>query len=413
MSLFHLAWRNTRRQPRRTLLTMLAVAVAVAATTFIDAYMNGAMDSVLNTFIQTDAGHVKVMPRKAVDRVRMLPLDDGFTRLDSLVNVISSVDGVEQVAPRIRFGVLLDGDENAVPAIGVATIPSHEEGLLNLREVVTDGRVPQDGSDEVLLGDQLAADLNLAIGGELFLVANTSYGGLGPGVYRVVGLAHTGVQMLDRKQFYIPLHPAQEQLAMENRALEIVCRVKDGRERSIEVAAAMQEALDRAGFENAVAVPWQKQGYLYSAVQQASLFEGIMMLLLAVIALTTVINTVLMSVMERVREIGALRALGFDRGTVIRLVLTESLIVGVVGTVAGVALGMAVSLWLQHTGLDFSNVLKSVEIPLNPVIHPRPSWLTALKASLFGLLVALAAAWYPARVAVRLEPARALGTHRG
>ena len=408
MSIATLAFRNTKRHPGRSLLTMLAFTAAVATATFMDAYMTGAVDGFFQSYVRIEAGHVKTMPELAADRVRILPLDDGLRNLDSLMTVIESVDGVVQASARIRFGVLLDGPEGAVPAFGTALTPSREHGLMELDEWVSEGFCPADGADEVMIGSALAEKLGLTIGDEFFFVASTSYGGLGPGVYTVSGIFHSGITMLDRRTFYLPLVPAQYQLAMEDRALEIAIMVEGGMDASLMAADEIQAAIDDAGFEDVIAVPWQKQGNVYEMMAPAQVFSVILMGLLGIIALTTVINTVLMSVMERTREIGALRALGFDRSTVIRMILTESAIVGFVGTILGLIIGMAVSIWLGHVGIDFSEIVKHIDLPMNTTFYPEASLFTAIRASLLGLTVAILAAWYPARVAARLEPAKAL-----
>jgi putative ABC transport system permease protein len=411
MSLTYLAFRNARRRPGRTILTMLAIALAVAAATFMDAYMTGAFEGFFESFVRIEAGHVKVMPDLAVDRVRIIPLDDGLTDVDSLLRVIESVDGIKQASARIRFGVLLDGEEGAIPAFGTALVPSRERGLIELDEWVSEGRAPVDGSDETLIGYALAQKLGLKIGDELFFVTSTSYGGLGPGVYTITGLFDSGITSLDRRAFYVPLAPAQYQLAMENRAIEIAIALDGGMEAAMPVAIEIQKRINAAGFENISAVPWQQQGSFYEMMAPARVFSVVLMALLGIIALTTVVNTVLMSVMERTREIGALRAMGFHRRTVIRLVLTESALVGSVGTVLGLIIGMAISIWLSHTGIDFSEIVKHMDIPMNPMFYPQPSLSVAIRASLLGLIVAVLAAWYPARVAARLEPAKALRSH--
>ncbi|MCB2212414.1 ABC transporter permease [bacterium] len=408
MSITHLAFRNTRRRPGRSLLTTLAIALAVAAATFMDAYVEGAVNGFFESYVRIEAGHVKIMPEAAVDRVRMLSLDQGLTGVDSLLHVIESIPAVKQASPRIRFGVLLDGPDGAIPAYGTAVTPSRERGLIELDDWVSEGRVPADDADELLIGYELAKKLELNVGDELFFVASTSYGGLGPGVYTVTGTFRSGISQLDRRAFYVPLAPAQYQLAMEDRALNITLMIDGGMEAAIPVAAQIQQAIDEAGFEHIKAVPWQQQGSMYEMMAPARVFTVVLMGLLGIIALVTVVNTVLMSVMERTREIGALRAMGFDRRTVIRLVMTESALVGVVGTILGLIIGMAVSIWLGRVGIDFSEIVKTMDLPMNTVFYPEPSLVTAIKASLLGLVIAVLAAWYPARVAARLEPAKAL-----
>ncbi len=406
--MIYLALRNTRRRPGRTLLTSLAIGIAVASITFLDAYMSGIVESMFDGFIRLEAGHVKIMPHDAVNRARPIPLDKGIQDLDPLVKLVSETPGVTSTAPRIRFGVLLNKPGGTIPAMGIAMVPSAEKELMNLGEWIVEGSLPNDSSDGILLGDKLAKDLQLGVGDELFMVASDIYGGFGPGVYTVAGLTRSGINTVDRKTFYVPLYSAQQQLAMENSALEIVCRVDDGMEMSIAVADTLQKLISDYGRDDLSVVPWQKQGHFYEVVQPANFATMIMMILLGIVALATVINTVLMSVMERTRELGTLRALGFGQGTILRLIMVESLSIGVVSTIGGLILGMAVSLYFGHHGIDFSAAFDSIEFPMKPIIYTTPNIFTAVQAGIFGLIVSVLAAWYPARVAVRLQPAVAI-----
>jgi len=390
------------------LLTGLAIGIAVAAVTFMDAYVKGFTESILETFVQLEAGHIKVVPLEAADRSRPLPLEKGIRRLSELLSIAESTPGITDVSPRIRFPVLLDRGSSSIPAFGMALSPSREKRLMKIDELVTEGSIPSDSTWEVALGFKLAEKLGIGIGDELFMVTTDSYGGLGPGLYSVTGLMRTGVGYIDKKTFYVPLLAGQEQLYMDDMAMEVVCRIEDGLDGAQPVAERLNDDLKKAGRSDVVALPWQEQGNLYRMMAPAKIVGPVIMLLLGLIALTTVVNTILMSVMERTREIGALRALGFERGTVVKLLLGESLVIGIAGTFFGLVLGLAVSLLLQHTGIDFSGAMENIEWPIKPILYPDPCVMTAVKAAIFGLLMSLVAAWYPARVAVRLKPADAL-----
>lgn len=111
MSTSRLALRNTQRSWKRSTLTALAIAIAVAAVTFYNAYLTGMFDSFHDTTIQLDTGEMKVMPKKAVGRARPLALEDGIKNVGELTAELEDIPGVLQVSPRISFGVLLDKEE--------------------------------------------------------------------------------------------------------------------------------------------------------------------------------------------------------------------------------------------------------------------------------------------------------------
>lgn len=408
MSTFRLALRNAQRSMKRSLLTILAITMAVAAVTFFRAYLTGIFQSFNDTTIRLETGDVKVMPQKAVNRVRSIALEDGIQNVSELVKKIEAIPGVRQVSPRISFGVLMDKAKGAVPAAGMAHDMSRETHLMDLGPTVTEGRLPEDNAPEALVGYRLANELGLKLGDDLFIVATTSYGGLGPGLYKIVGLMKTGIPTFDRKFFHIPLAEGQYQLAMDDMAMDMTISLDGGPDAAEAMAPVIQKVIDEDGRTDIVALSWQQASVMAGVFDPAKKMTGVFMMLIGIVALTTVLNTVLMSVMERIREFGALRALGFTRGRIMRIVLTETFMLGVIGTIVGIAVGLGVSEWLHVTGINVTAVFENSDFAFNPIVRPSPSLPIAIYAAFFGALVSLIAAWYPARVAVRIQPATAL-----
>jgi ABC-type lipoprotein release transport system permease subunit len=115
-----------------------------------------------------------------------------------------------------------------------------------------------------------------------------------------------------------------------------------------------------------------------------------------------------MAVLERTRELGMLAAMGMRRGSMIRLVVTEGLLIGLLGSAVGAAMGTAVSLWVGAVGIDFSAAMEGTAFPLRPIIYPDWHWTQVVVAAGLGLATGTLAALYPALRAVKLAPAEAL-----
>lgn len=409
MSTARLALRNTKRSWKRSLLTATAIAIAVGGLTFYRAYLTGMFQSFNETTVRLSTGEMQIKPVKGVGRVRALPLEDGIKNVNGLVDSLEQLPGILQVSPRISFGVLLDKDKGAIPAAGMGHDPERETHLMKMAEMVSAGRLPAQGSNEALVGDSLAHELGLALGDELFIVANTSYGGLGPGLYKIVGMMHTGISMIDKKTFHVPLQPIQEQLVMDDMAVDIALALDGGVQAAREMKPKIRALLDEMGRDDLAVLTWKEASVEAGVMDQADSMTSLFTLLIGIVAFTTVVNTVLMSVMERIREFGALRALGFTRPHVMRIVLFETMILGIAGTVVGVVLGMGIAKWLNIVGLDFSAQMSGMDLLVNPIIRPVPNMTVAMYAGFFGAMVSIIAAWYPARVAVRIAPATALG----
>jgi len=408
MSTFRLAMRNAQRSFKRSLLTILAITVAVAAVTFFKAYLTGVFQSFNDTTIRLETGDVKIVPAKAVGRTRAIAMEDGIKNLDEVVTLLEGMEGVKQVSPRIEFGVLLDKGKGAVPAAGMAHDMSRETHLMMLDDAIKEGRLPADNASEVMIGYRLAEDLGFSLGDEFFIVATTSYGGIGPGLYKIVGLMDTGIPVLDRKFFHLPLSEGQFQLAMDDMAMDIAVALDGGAEAAITMAQKIQQEFNAAGMTDLVALDWKRASLMAGMFDPAEQMTGVMMALIGIVALTTVVNTVLMSVMERIREFGALRALGFSKGRITRIVLMETLVLGVIGTVLGIGIGLGVSEWLNVIGINVTSAFETSEMVFEPIVRPVPSVQVSIYAAFFGAIVSILSAWYPARVAIRANPANAL-----
>ncbi|MBZ0263851.1 FtsX-like permease family protein [bacterium] len=408
MNSFRLARRNVKRDSRRTILTILAISIAVLAVTFMDAYLRGIKESVLDTVIRLESGHIKITSSDAKKHSRGIPLDANIQQVSDVLATVEQSPYIKIATSRIKFPVLMDKPGGSLPAIGNAVQFSKETELLEFEKILIAGNIPQDTSYGVLLGEGLAKSIQKTVGDGLFIVSHDAFGGLGPGLYTVEGIFRSGIGIYDKKFFYVPLAAGQDQLYMPDSALEIICLVKNGLDDSEAANKDVQERLQRSGRGDLDVVPWNQQNTMAAMVGNMGAIYFIMMAILAIIALTTVINTVTMSVMERVKEFGTLRALGYTPWQVMRIVFAESLLLGIVGTIAGFTVGIILALVLQRVGIDLSSGLQGTDLPMKPIIHPHPSILTGVKSIIYGLVVSVIAAVYPARVAVRIRPAEAL-----
>ena len=142
----------------------------------MDAYMRGAAINFLDNFIRLNAGHIKIVPEEASGNSRLLPLEQGITDISRVLEIIEDNPSIEVAAPRIQYGVLLEKPGGIIPAIGIALVPSLESKLLNLEEYLISGTLPSDSDNSILLGSELAEDLELTLHDEMFIVASDVYG---------------------------------------------------------------------------------------------------------------------------------------------------------------------------------------------------------------------------------------------
>jgi putative ABC transport system permease protein len=147
---------------------------------------------------------------------------------------------------------------------------------------------------------------------------------------------------------------------------------------------------------------------LASMMQVAEVAFGIMLFIMLLMAALIIVNTMLMSVMERTQEFGMQAALGMRRSDIVALVLTEGLVIGIMGAIAGGALGTGFALWLERTGIDVSTAMEAIDIPFQGIFYPDWQLRFVIAAAAIGMVAAVIAALYPAWRAARLTPAEAL-----
>jgi putative ABC transport system permease protein len=403
--LLGLAWRNTLRNARRTALTGSAVVVAAGAVIFMLAYMRGIIANVEDTYARTESGHARITREGYLDRQRFMPLYLNVSGLTELLPSLRGHPAVIEALPRIRAAVLANTDEMNVGALVLGIDLEREEGYLDPQRMLAGGRLPVPGRAEALLGVGLASKLGLVPGDSLTILGQTAWRSFGGLRVEVAGIGQAGVPYLDGSLILLPLDQAQLLADLPNAATDVLVFSGDKAQRD---RLASLLAADRPIPEGLEVTSWREEGALLSLMRVAQAAWGLFLLILMGMAGLIIVNTMLMAVLERTRELGMLAAMGLRRGSVIRLVMTEGLIIGLLGSAVGAALGTGIALWVGAVGIDISAAMEGTEFPMDSVIYPDWHWTQVAVAAGLGVATGILAAFYPALRAVKLAPAEAL-----
>jgi putative ABC transport system permease protein len=406
--LARMAWRNTRRHTRRTLLTAMAVTVAVAAVTYSFAHLTGLLGDMVDAYAKTESGHVRIRRDGYTDRERLLPVHMNVRRLSEVLSMIRGHPGVEDAIPRIRSMVLVDGTASNKPGLLLGVDLEREESYLSPSSITEDGRLPRAGRAEVLVGKGFAEKLGVGVGDSLTVLGQTAYRSLGGMRLAVAGLAVTGFAYLDNTILILPLDQAQILADLPDAATEVLVFADDP-EQADPLAGSLQ--LQLADLGDLEVLSWKDQGPLIRLLEMMRPIMGIVMGLLFIMASLIIVNTMLMTVMERTREFGMQAALGMRPSDIVRLIVAEGLAIGVIGTVVGGALGTGLAVWLETTGINIGAAAGAVAgLPFPQVLYPDWKLLFTVYGAVVGLVTAGVATLYPAFRAIRLTPAEALRT---
>ena len=407
------ATRFLREGRMQTLLIIVGVAAGVAVVAYISALISGLQKNTLDKTLGTQA-HVTLSERD--DRVTPArAAEPGTTRLvqtqpraqrartvanwQALVPLLEALPGVQAVSPMVASaGLAVRGEATqSIALLGVEL--ERYERIVNLRSKVVSGTARL-GPDEGMLGRELAEDLGVAVGDRIGLVTGT--GGVSDtaagtaeisNAVRITALVDLGVRDLNRRTVIVPLRTAQSLAGLPGGATRLELKLDD-------VWAAQALAADLSQRLPYRVESWQQaNASLVSALNAQSVSTGVIRLVVMVVVVLGIASVLVVSVVQKRREIGILRAMGATQGQVLRIFLLQGAIVGALGSALGV--GLAVLLIWAFTRLARgADGLPLFVITLSPTLALQ----VAAVATLCGVLAAVA----PARRAARLDPALAI-----
>lgn len=415
-SLFRMAFRNLSRNRLRTSVSVLAIALAVAVVILAKGWIDGMIDTFLDNTIRLTTGHVRVVQAVYPKKERLLPLSypvDGLhgEGAEAFARRLSELPGVAVATPRIRFAAMVaKGEEEPLGVVGLGMDFAKEERVAHLSRYLKDGRFPHTAGNELLAGQKLLNKLGLKVGSHLTLVGNTAYGSLNGRTFTVVGSLVSGLAQLDESTVFLSLRTAQSFAQLDRASTEVIVQAKD-QGRVAQVSAAVADVVKADDPDGRYTVtPWYQASSMAGLMASArNIYIGIY-LLIVFFASIVVINTMLMIVNERTREIGMLAALGFTGRRIVTLLVLEGAALGLVGSTVGALLGAAIARPLSVTGLDFSKLMESYgkELLFPTKIYPAFSLGIVAFAFALGVVVPALGTLIPARRAQRLDPSVAL-----
>ena len=400
---FSLAARNLRRNSRRTLLTLVSVIVAMGALTYLIGFVNAYMNSMQDNFVLVMNGHIQVY---GPDFRQSNLIDDYMPDVAPVAALLDADPRVLAWTARVQASGLASVARATTAVAIVGVDPVREAGVSRLAGLVTEGAwlEPGDGGG-VLLGDEVAENLEVGLGGKIVVMTQAPGGDIVSEAFRVRGILNSGVPEIDRALAIVTLATAQEWLGLGAGATEVVVRTF-----TYEDVDPAADALDAALGGRFDVERWYSIDPLIEqiiALQDVSTF--ILIGVVVAVVLGQLVNTMFMSLYDRVREFGLMEALGSRRRNLFAMLIAESLILVVAGGTIGYLLALLAVLWTGAVGIDlaaFGDTLGSLYI--DSVI--RPSLDGRSTAYVFGTIAATAllAGVLPAWRATRLDPAQAM-----
>jgi len=409
-----MAWRNIWRNPRRTVLTILAVAFACVLLVFMLSFQFGSYETMINASVKIHTGHLQVQAQgyQENQEMRRVIADPAPVRA-----ALDAIPAVEAHAPRARAFALVSSEDRTYGVMVEGIDPAAEARVSTLEEIVRQGTyleaAPEgDGLSGALVGHLLARNLQVAVGDELTVLGQGRDGSIAATVLRVAGIYNSGLDEFDRRAIQMPLAAFQEVFAMQGAVHEIVVVGRRLADAPL-IRKTLTNRLKDGPLERPLAVlDWEAlMPGLRQAINMDLASGAVFYLVLVMVVAFSILNTFLMAILERTHEFGIMMAMGTKPGRLTRLVLTESAGMTLVGVAAGIVLGCLVTWYFTLHGIDLGSSEISRQFGIPSTLYPRLSLLSITAGPLVVLVVTLLAALYPALKIRRLEPVEAMQQH--
>lgn len=405
MTLFRFAFRNLWRNKRRSLLSTATVAFGTLAVLVAAGFMEYSFYGLQETTIRTDLGHIQIENPAPEQKGEEHPLKYGLENITTLKKQINDMPSVRYSMARLEFqGIISIGEQSEI-FVGRGLEAEKEEAFsTHFAPLVAGLGLVQMALEEpeephMILGEGLAAKLGVKPGDWVTILTTTVYGGLNGMDFKVAGLIRHFVPEYNQR-FALFALPVAKKLLQTDKVSRLVVVLRDTKKTDATVAQI------RTQFSNLMITPWYEKAFFYNSVVSLywTIFSFLGSIIIIVVILTS-FNTLMMTVMERIPEVGTLMAVGIPRVKIMWAFLLEGGLIGLLGAIMGAILTLLVTV-----------VVNLIQIPMPPPPggtfgYPFKLFLVGEYFILIPLLITLAcmlATYVPARYASRLNISQAL-----
>ncbi len=398
--LLKLALRNLTRNRRRSFFSALALGIGLALMLLMSAFFEGEMRQSLDASIRLNSGHLQVRAVGYDEDKASLAWEDLIAQPQALAAQVATLPVVVAATPRLYASAMVAYGEDTVGVRLMGVDPASPANAPYRDGLVAGQFLAADDREGVLLGKTLADDLGLAVGDRLNLLANTANGDLDGQEFTVRGIFSTKVPGYDQGTILMPLAKAQALTRAEDHASVLFVLLADRAQTGAAAAALQGGAYEVVTWEelNALLIQFDEFGNAYVSV---------LYLIVLGITATVIVNTLVMAVFERTREIGILAAIGMRPGRIRALFLIESGLLALGGVALGLILGSLLALYGARNGFYIGN-MGVTGIPMGERIYPVLTAQAGVNLAIMALVITCLAALYPAALAARMEPVHAL-----
>jgi putative ABC transport system permease protein len=410
MFLTKLAFKNLLRHRNRTLITATIIAFAIFFYILMDSMIAGMTEMSYQSIIDFEAGHLQLANREYWEEKDEFPLENLLIIDQEVLTTVGNLKDYQSSSVELNFLARLNNGINELPVIGKGIDPVKFQEVFDLKDKFVEGSMFSEGEYKAIMGKRLADLLKLKTGDYIILLVKDKNETFNTIDAEISGLVHTGNPNVNSNIIYLPLDIVQQALNVNNQVSKLIVRL-DNKDIAVGAANELENSLNL--IDNSLGVySWNElEAVSVAGAKQAG--NQLIMTIILLIAAIAIVNTVILAALERMEEIGMMKAMGLQTKEIIYIFVLESTGIGILGGFIGVIMGFVGVYLLSIFGIDFGAIfdVASFGIPIIGKLYGVWNPHAFLIVFSFGVIVSFLASILPAYWAADKDPVKAIYHH--
>lgn len=403
MIIAKIAWNNIWRSPLRSLIVIVSIILGLWAGTFMMAYVMGLMDQRLEDAIKYEISHLQIHhPEYQEDYDPVFDIENP----NELIASMKSGHDIKSATARVLAMGMVASSNTSTGGKFIGVDPESETRVSNINDLIAEGRfLTENDRNKVIIGQKLAEKLNVRLRSKIVLTFQDADRNIVAGAFRIIGIYESYNSSIEERNLYVRNKDLSDLLNTPGHAHEIAVLLNDPDELD-QTVSLLSDELNSMKVESWKTISPELSLMVDSMDQSMMIFLIIILLALSF----GIVNTMLMAVLERVREIGVLMAIGMTKTRLFFMIFLETVFIIGIATPLGLLLAYASITYLGNTGMDLSNFYKEgyAAFGFQSMIYPNLEIEYYIKILWLVAVTAILASIYPAITALRLDPVNAI-----
>lgn len=397
------AWRNLWRNKLRSAIIIAAFTIGIFAAVFLIAFSNGMINSRVNAVIGTEISHIQLHKPGFMENDQF---SLRFVANDSLLNNIAASPHVIAVSKRIIVNSMIASAETGMGVKIKGVDPAAESKVTNLPSKIFEGKyLSETGRNPVVISERLAQKLNVSLHNKIIITVQDENKDITGGAFRVVGIYRTENMLFDEANIYVRNTDLARLTGITANQAHEVAVLLDKNDNTEAVTKQLSAEFPKMNVENWLQLS-PDAGALVGAMNQYTYIFTIIILLALCFG---IVNTMLMVIMERIRELGMLMAIGMNRARVFGMIMLETVFLSLTGGTLGILLGWMASNHFEKSGINLYFWKEAFgEMGFSSMIYPSIDNSVIVYTAIMVVIAGIVSAIYPAMKAIRLKPVEAI-----